>query len=347
MHKIKRLIILVLVAGFCSSSIAQERLPLKDFNSYFEKRINQLHFEILDGILREKPNMHWNDSFATLADLEDIKLRISESTKSVANGRLDPNFIDQKKNPAILVSYKRESDFENDELKFKTLGVTATLPLLVSGVDLGLNPTGWITMENLPKVLNTRDFKCLKAIQGVTRNTDINEFRYWDSTENDLVRLHIFPDYWEARVHARVDSSKVSYLSLHLEQCLREGLRSMEFSFAGHKTKIYRDLELKTELEPLQWTFYEDFITQIQDPDLPDDPFALMDTVIRIPMELYRTPLAFYVHKTSSGPVLEVNMTEAKSDHGGTNFFLPLAEYTKFLTTRDRILVEDFIDFIR
>lgn len=324
--------------------VAQDRFELKDFSNHIDSRMNEIHYQLMNSTLREDVSRYWSDSFASQASTPELLERLRANKVPLVDNRIDKSFLDIVKNPAIWFAYSLENDFRSGQLTVQLLGVSPMSKLYASGIDLGLNSFCWLSVEDVRKVLSKEDYDFLLSIQMVTRNEDIFKSIWWDSTELDLASIHLYKNYFNEPLHARVDSNKTSFINIHTEQSLHFALHLLANRLRTEEIALYQDVGLKEVLTKGLWGFQTQFVTQIQNPDKPDDPYDLVDTSIGMPVDLFDHASSFWYHNHSGQHIIEVDLGEAKNEAGNSNFYIRLSNLESLLTEWDYIILKDFIE---
>jgi hypothetical protein len=324
-------------------SFSQEPITLIEFSQNIENKLAQVHTRLMNNMASTKTKLYTSDSFASTYTTAEIKLKVEDpEPEYYLRNRIITPITKTKKNPAIIFSYSLSNDFNSNSVKIQLLGISPMKTLYASGVDLGMQSFAWIKTEDLPTVLPPEDIQFLKALQMVIRNRELFESLYvQDTAMLDQVHFHLYKDYWQEPLHAILDTVDLPFIDMHMEQALHHALRRFNFE---HKFPVYSDKQTTQKLEGISRSFFELFVTQIQNPLKPDDPYDLIDTAMQVPVNLFDNASVFSYLEVESKKVIQVHLGKAKNDQGSSIFYINFSDFQSTLKEWDNILLLELIN---
>jgi|GEM_PF-6167880 len=337
-----RFLLILIICIFSSKATAQNTVALQNFENHFEERLTEIHFKILKAVVEEKITIYSNDSLNTPLSNDDLSDRFD--SLPIHNGILSSQYKLENRNPGILFIYKEVLSFETNSFHIQLQGVSAMSPWYLNGRKMGLATTGRIKIDDLSQLLNKDDLQFLMAMQMVVRSKDIYQRKGWDNpkqkAETQLRRY-----YSDKRPHVLLDTSSIDFLC----QSLSKSFPYVFDNYYKHKTWQMRPLfqdSLLSKILPINsdgYHFHTKQIIQVGNPENPNDPYDMIDTVVTLPLNFKTTDLKFEHLSVQGVDIIKGSFYTSWKKKEQESFYIPL-ETMKFMLKRwDYILLMDFI----
>lgn len=294
--KYKLLVILLFLSIF---SNAQKVWDKETYAAMCKKHLNEVLAHTYELIIDGKLTAYYNDSFATKMPISELKRRFSD--EYIANvGVLEGD--DWVVDSLIVIPKDPRGSivgFSSIQTKTSTiLGINLLYPLMISGLNFGINPLCAIKWQDLKTVLSKQESEFIQATIQTVNHEGLNKYidRFTDSVDREI-------DKQSSKL------SKQNVYQIRIKENRQNTISTYWFfqyiiaaNLASNNSKIgYKDANLNEPFDNLEKGLIGSAVIQISDYNLPDDPYAFKDTMVSVSynwetehMQCLKTPKGEY-----------------------------------------------------
>jgi hypothetical protein len=336
----------LLVQAIACSCFSQQEVQFETSTSFVNSSINDINLFIWDNVKKGKLTAYRNDSLASTITYDEIfemsTLKVEAHEQNPDNPE-DPYDLIIKHytiefNPdtdfkGISVSY--QGVFQNWQSSFQVQAFAPIWkPVTESGIELGNQPYFWVKKDDLIDLLPNKQVQLFEAL--IMTRDRVGDFQNpWFYPYTNYVPLgdgigsnatfnqpyyHLFSSFQD------------SIMGQHMTRVLTELLYPAD----QKRETFYKDVKCKKAFKYVQDELMDTVVVQVPDPDLPDDPYALIEKEFVVFYHFGMTEKIF-VHGKRKKKVVEFRTESNRS------IFIRLNELLKYANNDDKILVHAYL----
>jgi hypothetical protein len=279
---------------FTATGFGQTTVNFDSCFKFIQSSYNDLNIHLYENILDQKITSYWSDSLATkqspheLVEGQRFQYRIQNPSNPDDPNDLIDTIIHVPFNPktdfnGATMFYERIVDQNTYTSSFKLWSYAGTYNFDAGSFSFGSIPRFQVSAKDVlstiqpedvsfyQSLLNQRTVHAEFVIPAYREDLDHKELAY------NGISASVFGGHYPQVCNPSTDSI-LAWYNFQLFSALADK-HWMEGGL------FYKDVKLKTPHDPWLNDFNEEFITQIRNPDRPDDPFDFIDTMLTISFE--------------------------------------------------------------
>lgn len=319
---------------------------------FVSSQIDSLNIKVWEQLQATKITGYSSDSLAAIVSFKEMEQRVTSTRSKWVQNPENPDDPYDLMEEMVQVPFDYKKDFNGLTLSyhyshkdgiasFRLRGVAPLYKLvLIEGIDLGLQPLVWISVDELFSILSDEEKTFYNALfaarmqAGDFSNPYFYPSRYSDGVVaqgEDLASKSVFEDYHFHQINTQTDSvlghylhSLVPFAAIKAEQ---------EGAF------FYKDKNLKQRYGDIASDLSKTFEIEVPDPEHPEDPYKFVGVSLKTNFE-FTSNLSYEVILVKNKEVIRFYDDEILGDN---SIYIELAKLVKFMKPYDSVLLDAYL----